>query len=90
MAALSGFTHLFNSSLAHRLPVSRWIGQIADYACDVSMQEDDGQVSKGKGFDDPIESGIALLTGVAFLVGIFHVWGDGSDGTVVGPGRFSS
>jgi hypothetical protein len=46
-------------------------------------------VSKGKGFDDPIESGIALLTSVAFLVDLFHVWGDGSDGTVVGPGQFS-
>jgi hypothetical protein len=40
MATLSGFTHLFNSSLSLRLPVAQWAGQIADYACDGSMQED--------------------------------------------------
>jgi hypothetical protein len=88
MATLSGFTQLFDSPLASRLPVPRWAEQIADYACGVAL-DDGGTVSKGKGFDDPIESGIALLTGIAFLVGSFHAWGDGSDGTIVGPGQLS-
>jgi hypothetical protein len=88
MATLSGFTPLFDSPLVSRLPVPRWAEQIADYACGVAL-DDGGTVSKGKGFDDPIESGIALLTGIAFVVGSFHAWGDGSDGTIVGPGRFS-
>lgn len=88
MATLSGFTQLFDSPLVSHLPAPRWAEQIADYACGVAL-DDGGTVSKGKGFDDPIESGIALLTGIAFLVGNFHAWGDGSDGTVVGPGRIS-
>lgn len=88
MAALSAFVRLFDSPLISGLPVARWAEQIADYACGVAL-DDGSTVSKGKGFDDPIESGIALLTGIAFLVGNFHAWGDGSDGTVVGPGRFS-
>jgi len=89
MVTLSGFKELFNLPFTSRLPVQRWIEQIADHACDVSLKRGDSIVSKGKGFDDPIESGIALLTGIAFLIGVYHAWGDGSDGTVVGPGRFS-
>jgi hypothetical protein len=88
MATLSGFIPLFDSPLVRRLPTARWAEPIADFACSVA-RESGGTVSKGKGFDDPIESGIALLTGIAFLVGNFHAWGDGSHGTVVGPGRFA-
>ncbi len=89
MATLSGFMQLLDSPLVSHLPASRWAEQIADYACGVAL-DDGGTVSKKKGFDDPIESGIAQLTGIVFLGGNFHAWGDGSDGTVVGPGRFST
>ena len=41
---------------------------------------------KGKGFDDPIDSGIAALTCVAYAIGRYHIFGDGSDGTIFGPG----
>lgn len=36
---------------------------------------------------DAIEPGIAFLTALMFIRGEHHVWGDGSDGTIVGPGR---
>lgn len=88
MAALSAFVSLFDSPLISGLPVARWAEQIADYTCGVAL-DDSSTVGKGKGFDDLIESCIALLTGIAFLVGNFHAWGDGSDGTVAGLGRFS-
>jgi hypothetical protein len=86
-AALAGFKELFKSPLTKTLPVQRWIEQIADHACDIGSSGNDSVVSKGKGFDDPVESGISLLTTVAFVVGDYHAWGDGSDGTIVGPGR---
>jgi hypothetical protein len=45
-----------------------------------------GTARKGKEFDDPIESGLAFLTAFSFVGGFSHTWGDGSDGTIVGPG----
>jgi hypothetical protein len=49
----------------------------------------DGLVGKGKRFDDVIDSGAAFLTAVAFALGEAHVWGDGDDGAIVGPGRLA-
>ena len=65
----------------------RWSDQIADYACKIAADKRNGGiVRKGKGFDDPIESGLAFLTAVIFVGGLSHTWGDGTDGTIVGPG----
>ena len=86
LVTLAGFTRLISSPLSNTFPIKRWTEQIADHACKISSQGNDGIVRKGKGFDDPIESGIAFLTCIAFLVGVFHAWGDGSDGIIVGPG----
>ncbi len=80
---LSGFKSVLERQT---MPVSQWIEQIAGYACNVACDGQTGVVSKGKGFDDPIESGIACLTAIAFALGEYHVWGDGTDGTIVGPG----
>jgi hypothetical protein len=63
-----------------------WIHQIAAKAVEFARTRDD-QVRKSKSFDDPIDSGIAFLTAVACALGEYHEWGDGSDGTIVGPGR---
>ena len=79
------------SSGAPRAHVDRandWIEQIARHAGTISTSRGrPSQVDKGKGYDDPIESGIAFLTALMFIQGEHHVWGDGSDGTIVGPGR---
>jgi hypothetical protein len=82
---LLGFVECFGSQVGLRL--RRWSKQIAEYACTVAADKKKaGTVRKGKGFDDPIESGIAFLTAVSFVGGLAHTWGDGSDGTIVGPG----
>ena len=88
---LQGFVHLIANSGAPRAHVYRandWIEQIARHAGTISTsRRQPSQVDKGKGYDDPIESGIAFLTALMFIQGEHHVWGDGSDGTIVGPGR---
>ncbi len=83
---LSGFVRLLERGAVGTLPIQHWIEQIAAHARGVALHRQGDAVTKGKGFDDPIESGIAFLTGVAFALGRFHAWGDGSDGTIVGPG----
>jgi len=64
-----------------------WIDQITATAVDLATRARDGQVRKSKAFDDTIDSGIAFLTAVACALREFHEWGDGNDGTIVGPGR---
>jgi hypothetical protein len=82
---LLGFVECIEQQV--RLPVRRWSEQIAEYACRIATDEHNVEhVRKGKGFDDPIESGIAFLTAVSFVGGSFHTWGNGTDGTIVGPG----
>ena len=82
---LLGFVECFECQV--RLPLRPWCEQVANYACAVAEDRKKvGLVRKGKGFDDPIESGVAFLTAVSFVCGLFHSWGDGSDGTIVGPG----
>lgn len=68
--------------------VASWIDTLVDNAVACSPGKTAGEVDKGKGFDDPIDSGIAALTCVAHALGRYHIFGDGSDGTIVGPGRF--
>jgi len=73
-----------NRDFAMFRPGSR---HVARHACTISAsRRQPGQVDKGKGYDDPIESGIAFLTALMFIRGEHHVWGDGSGGTIVGPG----
>jgi hypothetical protein len=85
MRPLLGFAKCFESQVG--LPVRRWSEQIAEYACPIATDNHDVRlVRKGKGFDDPIESGIAFLTAVSFVYELFHPWGVPSDGTIVGPG----
>jgi hypothetical protein len=82
---LMGFVECFGSQIG--LPLRRWSEQTAEYACSIAADKKGGDaVRKGKGFDDPIESGMAFLTAVSFVGGLSHTWGDGSDGTIVGPG----
>jgi hypothetical protein len=69
-----------------RETVGAWLDAIADAAV-LCATGRDGDVRKSKAFDDEIDSGIAFLTAAAFALGESHVWGDGSDGTIVGPGR---
>jgi hypothetical protein len=63
-----------------------WIDQIVGEAIDLATNSG-GAIRKSKRFDDPIDSGIAFLTAAACALGQFHEWGDGPDGTIVGPGR---
>jgi len=67
--------------------VREWMTTIAQNAVDCSPGRELGLVHKGKGFDDPIDSGIAALTCVAYSLGLFHIFGDGTDGTIIGPGK---
>ena len=90
LGPFAGFESLFVGHSSARLPLRRWIESIAEYSCRIASGQGGGMVRKGKGFDDPIESGIAFLTGVSFITGEYHEWGDGTDGTIVGPGRFRS
>jgi len=86
LGPLAGFERLFEERCSTRLPLRRWKDSIAEYACRIASVQGGSMVRKGKGFDDPIESGIAFLTGASFIVGAYHSWGDGTDGTIVGPG----
>ena len=89
---LEGFRQLLSTPGAGRLEsdvLDTWISTIAANACAVSRSRQDGIIAKDKGFDDPIDSGIAFLTAVAYSVGRFHVWGNGVDGTIIGPGELS-
>jgi hypothetical protein len=43
-------------------------------------------VKATKSHDDVIDSGIAFLTAVSCAVDHYYEWGDGTDGTSVGPG----
>ena len=89
---LEGFRQLLSTPGAGRLDsdvLDAWIEAIAANACAVSNSRQDGIIAKDKGFDDPIDSGIAFLTAVAYSVGRFHVWGNGNDGVIVGPGELS-
>jgi hypothetical protein len=55
------------------LPLRRWSEQIADHARAVAAdKKNTGVVRKGKGFDDPIESGFAFPTAVSFVGGLPH------------------
>jgi hypothetical protein len=82
---LLGFVERFGSGV--ELPLRRWSEQVADYACFISADNRNGRtVRKGKGFDDPVESGLAFLTTMTFVGGLSHTWGDGTDGSIVGPG----
>lgn len=78
---LQGFSKLLGN-----IEVNPIVTEIVNYCCDNSKLNDD-VVSKGKGFDDPLESGIAFFTAVSFAADNFHVWGNGDDGTIVGPGK---
>lgn len=83
---LEGFLPLLaEGGIDHEI-VSRWIDQIVAESLERS-RTGDGDVRQSKAFDDPIDSGIAFLTSVACAVGLFHEWGDGRDGTIVGPGK---
>jgi hypothetical protein len=85
LTPLLGFVECFGSQVA--LPFRSWCEQVAEYACAIAADtRNSGAVRKDKGFDDPIESGLAFLTAVSFVAGFSHTWGDGSDGTIVGPG----
>ncbi len=66
--------------------VTSWISQLAGHAVTCSRHKETALVHKGKGFDDPIDSGIAALTCVAYALGHHHLFGDGTDGAIIGPG----
>jgi len=66
--------------------VNHWVSTLADNAVNCSPGKNPGEVNKGKGFDDPIDSGIAALTSVAYAIDRFHMFGDGTDGCIVSPG----
>jgi hypothetical protein len=85
LAPLLGFAEYFGNDSP--LPFRRWCDDIASFACAVATDARRiDVVRKGKGFDDPIDSGIAFLTAVTFASEAAHAWGDGTDGTIVGPG----
>ncbi len=66
-----------------------WIDQIVNESVQLLSTTASGDVLKSKAFDDLIDSGIAFLTAVTCALGQFHEWGDGTDGTIVGPGRLN-
>ena len=68
--------------------IANWAKQIAEHCCEIaSVPADSDRIIKDKGFDDPLESGIAFLTAVCFTLDEYHVFGDGTDGAIVGPGK---
>jgi hypothetical protein len=88
---LQGFVNLTRGARSVDLvsAIPNWVEQVAEHSCAIAASSrESGQVDKGKGYDDPIESGLAFFTALVFTVGQYHVWGDGADGTIVGPGRF--
>jgi hypothetical protein len=83
---LEGFLSLLSAPTVE-LPLSNWVSQLATHACQTSLTRGmTTHVTKGKAFDDPIESGLSFLTAVSFALGCHHLWGAGYDGTIVGPG----
>jgi hypothetical protein len=89
---LNGFSSLLAAChWISPLPVSSWIRQLATYACFTSPAKGEPtHVRKSKAFDDPIESGLSFLTAVTFAFGCHHLHGDGTDGTIVGPGLMAA
>ena len=92
MRPLAGFCGLFADCKHESIDqdvVSGWVNKLARNAVACSAGREPRTVNKGKGFDDPIDSGLAALTCVAFAVGESHLFGDGTDGAIVGPGVLS-
>ena len=86
---LLGFSRMLErSNSVDAAVVAHWIDALTRNAVACAQSEDHALVHKGKGFDDPIDSGIAALTCVAYALGHHHLFGDGTDGAIVGPGRF--
>ncbi|MDQ6952675.1 MAG: hypothetical protein Q9M15_04025 [Mariprofundaceae bacterium] len=73
------------STLLPDIDIDSAIQTIVNHCCENSKIDND-TVSKGKGFDDPLESGIAFFTALCFTKEKHHIWGSGKDGTIVGPG----
>jgi predicted RNase H-like nuclease len=85
---LLGFARMLKrSDSVDSAVVASWIDALTHNAVACAQTEDHGSVHKGKGFDDPIDSGIAALTCVAYTLGHHHLFGDGTDGAIIGPGR---
>ena len=87
-APLHGFVPVLARTALGSALAERWVGTLTQHACDVAVRRD-GLIGKGKRFDDVIDSGAAFLTAVAFALGQAHIWGDGSDGVIVAPGRLA-
>jgi len=86
---LLGFSALLRDRLAgdaRSEAVPTWIDRIAAHATFCALHPRKQTVGQRKRFDDVVDSGIALLTAVTFAAGCFHSWGEGEDGTIVGPG----
>lgn len=83
---LAGFVPILGAAGVAPSIVTAWIDTITRAAVERATSRA-GHVRKHKAFDDPIDSGIGFLTAVACAVGAWHQWGDGTDGTIVGPGR---
>lgn len=83
---LQGFVTLLAQAGVAAATVEAWIDEIVE-KCVAWSSTGDGEVRKSKRFDDPIDSGIAFLTAVACSLDLWHAWGDGSDGAIVGPGK---
>lgn len=85
---LNGFSRMFERGGGiEATVVAAWIDELARNAVSYARSKDPGFVLKGKGFDDPIDTGIAALTCVAYALGDHHLFGDGTDGAIVGPGK---
>ncbi len=87
---LSGLAALFHreapASATHAV-LAPWLERIAAHAVFCALHPRKETVVKNKRFDDVIDSGLAFGTALAFAEGLFHHWGDGDDGSIVGPGR---
>lgn len=84
---LAGFLELLATCLLPPGTLLRWVEQLAAAAAQDSGCVPARTGSRDKSFDDLIESGLAFLTAVAFSQDCFHVWGEGHDGAIVGPGE---
>lgn len=83
-APMRGFLPLLADAVPH---ATDWLQGVAKEACERSTDASDrAKVLPGKGFDDPIDSGIAFLTGVCFALDRSHCWGQGEGGAIIGPG----
>lgn len=85
-APLAGFVPVLVAGGLAKPGVDAWTRKLVAHVCKEATRAD-GEVGKGKRFDDVIDSGLAFLTAVAFATGQAHVWGDGHDGAIVGPVR---